>query len=85
MTGGIKQKNSYEQLRLKLRGFFLRWKRLTYFEQFADHHSDFGKRDQENSMLHSNYYGQPSTAHQLDASQDKTARYSPMLPIQNIS
>lgn len=32
MTGGIKQKNSYEQLRLKLRGFFLRWKRLTYFE-----------------------------------------------------
>ena len=57
MTGGIKQKNSYEQLRLKLRGFFLRWKRLTYFEQFADNHSDFGKRDQENSMLVSNYYG----------------------------
>lgn len=35
MTGGIKQKHSYEVLRQKVRAFLLRWKRLTFLEQFA--------------------------------------------------
>jgi len=42
MTGGIKQKNSYEVLRLKVRGFFRKWKRFTFLEQFAN---CFGEQD----------------------------------------
>ena len=36
MTGGIKQKNSYEVLRLKVRGLFRKWKRFTFLEQFTN-------------------------------------------------
>ena len=34
MTGGIKQKHSYEVLKQNQRAMFNKWKRITFFEMF---------------------------------------------------
>ena len=75
MTGGIKQKNSYEVLRLKVRGFFRKWKRVTFLEQFAN---CFGEQDLRQADL-SNVTIGGGVGH-LDRSQDSAPQYCPILP-----
>jgi hypothetical protein len=83
MTGGIKQKNSYEVLRLKVRGMFTKWKRVTFLAQFTSCFVDQDEAGTRNQDLS----GTSAAGHKsrLDLSQDRTPSYSPILPTQDQS
>ena len=64
MTGGIKQKNNYETLRVKVRGFFKKWRRVTFLDQQGITENDRSTQDYSpilpnNSFLSSNYKSTP--------------------------
>ena len=83
MTGGIKQKNSYEVLKLKVRGMFTKWKRVTFLAQFTNCFFDQDETVVNNHDISKNsILGHKS---RLDLSQDRTPQYSPILPTQDPS
>lgn len=75
MTGGIKQKNSYEILKQKTRACLLKWKRLTFFERFQ---SDSG--EVEDSQMWSRQWSKKE-----NVNLNNTSVYNPILPVQDQS
>ena len=75
MTGGIKQKNSYEILKQKTRACLLKWKRLTFFERVQ---SDSG--EVEDSQMWSRQWSKKE-----NVNLNNTSVYNPILPVQDQS